>query len=71
MAALMKRRSCFLPQLLLSQLPRSRLLSTDALVEYKPGEIGFVSGIPNEHLRRRVFPLQFFCFSALHAYGGL
>ncbi|KAH0470071.1 hypothetical protein IEQ34_001629 [Dendrobium chrysotoxum] len=54
MAALMKRRSCFLTQLLLSQLPRSRLLSTDALVEYKPGEIGIVSGIPKEHLRRRV-----------------
>ncbi|KAI0528628.1 hypothetical protein KFK09_001170 [Dendrobium nobile] len=54
MAALMKRRSCFLTQLLLSQSPRSRLLSTDALVEYKPGEIGFVSGIPKEHLRRRV-----------------
>ncbi|KAJ6678840.1 putative proteinDH-UBIQUINONE OXIDOREDUCTASE [Salix viminalis] len=28
--------------------------SSDALVEYKPGEIGIVSGIPQDHLRRRV-----------------
>uniref|UniRef100_A0A2P2J6W5 NADH dehydrogenase [ubiquinone] iron-sulfur protein 4, mitochondrial n=1 Tax=Rhizophora mucronata TaxID=61149 RepID=A0A2P2J6W5_RHIMU len=28
--------------------------SSDALVEVKPGEIGMVSGIPEEHLRRRV-----------------
>ncbi|XP_028090328.1 NADH dehydrogenase [ubiquinone] iron-sulfur protein 4, mitochondrial-like [Camellia sinensis] len=27
---------------------------TDSLVEIKPGEIGKVSGIPEEHLRRRV-----------------
>ncbi|RWR77956.1 NADH dehydrogenase ubiquinone iron-sulfur protein 4, mitochondrial [Cinnamomum micranthum f. kanehirae] len=33
---------------------RSRSLSTDALVEQKPREIGIVSGIPEEHLRRRV-----------------
>ncbi|RWR82921.1 NADH dehydrogenase ubiquinone iron-sulfur protein 4, mitochondrial [Cinnamomum micranthum f. kanehirae] len=31
-----------------------RSLSTDALVEHKPGEIGIVSGIPHEHLHRRV-----------------
>ncbi|AES90731.1 putative oxidoreductase [Medicago truncatula] len=31
-----------------------RRFSTDALVESKPGEIGLVSGIPQEHLRRRV-----------------
>ncbi|CAK9161583.1 unnamed protein product [Ilex paraguariensis] len=34
--------------------PFSRLLSTDSLVEIYPGEIGRVSGIPEEHLRRRV-----------------
>uniref|UniRef100_A0A1S4B3I8 NADH dehydrogenase [ubiquinone] iron-sulfur protein 4, mitochondrial n=2 Tax=Nicotiana TaxID=4085 RepID=A0A1S4B3I8_TOBAC len=28
--------------------------SADALVEIKPGEVGMVSGIPQEHLRRRV-----------------
>ncbi|KAK6938567.1 NADH dehydrogenase ubiquinone Fe-S protein 4, mitochondrial [Dillenia turbinata] len=28
--------------------------SSDALVEVKPGEVGLVSGIPEEHLRRRV-----------------
>ncbi|GLU15945.1 hypothetical protein SLE2022_323960 [Rubroshorea leprosula] len=31
-----------------------RLLSSDALVEVKPGEVGMVSGIPEQHLRRRV-----------------
>ncbi|KAL2895052.1 NADH dehydrogenase [ubiquinone] iron-sulfur protein 4 mitochondrial [Bienertia sinuspersici] len=46
----------------LSHLRRSTFLSTksfsssesDALVEHRPGEIGKVSGIPDEHLRRRV-----------------
>ena len=28
--------------------------ASDALVEIKPGEIGMVSGIPEEHLRRKV-----------------
>ncbi|KAK6939718.1 NADH dehydrogenase ubiquinone Fe-S protein 4, mitochondrial [Dillenia turbinata] len=28
--------------------------ASDALVEVKPGEVGLVSGIPEEHLRRRV-----------------
>ncbi|XP_050291937.1 NADH dehydrogenase [ubiquinone] iron-sulfur protein 4, mitochondrial [Quercus robur] len=32
----------------------SRPFSADALVERKPSEIGVVSGIPDEHLRRRV-----------------
>ncbi|KAL4353313.1 hypothetical protein GQ457_06G035470 [Hibiscus cannabinus] len=32
----------------------SRAFSSDALVEVKPGEVGMVSGIPEEHLRRRV-----------------
>ncbi|KAL2522663.1 NADH dehydrogenase [ubiquinone] iron-sulfur protein 4 [Forsythia ovata] len=35
--------------------PFSRAFSTeDALVETKPGEVGLVSGIPEEHLRRKV-----------------
>ncbi|KAK6125267.1 hypothetical protein DH2020_041011 [Rehmannia glutinosa] len=35
--------------------PLSRAFSTaDSLVEVKPGEIGMVSGIPQEHIRRRV-----------------
>ncbi|XP_028772774.1 NADH dehydrogenase [ubiquinone] iron-sulfur protein 4, mitochondrial-like [Neltuma alba] len=34
--------------------PLCRPFSSDALVEVKPGEIGMVSGIPEEHLRRRV-----------------
>ncbi|KAK6923154.1 NADH dehydrogenase ubiquinone Fe-S protein 4, mitochondrial [Dillenia turbinata] len=32
----------------------SRSFSSDALMEVKPGEIGMVSGIPEEHLKRRV-----------------
>lgn len=36
-------------------LQLSRQLSTsESLVEYKPGEIGTVSGIPDEHLVRKV-----------------
>ncbi|GER30984.1 NADH dehydrogenase iron-sulfur protein [Striga asiatica] len=35
--------------------PITRAFSTEgSLVEVKPGEIGMVSGIPQEHLRRRV-----------------
>ncbi|KAI9166138.1 hypothetical protein LWI28_026885 [Acer negundo] len=34
--------------------PLYRPFSSDALVQLKPGEIGMVSGIPEEHLRRRV-----------------
>ncbi|KAK4260191.1 hypothetical protein QN277_003337 [Acacia crassicarpa] len=34
--------------------PLCQPFSTDALVEIRPGEIGMVSGIPEEHLRRRV-----------------
>ncbi|KAJ4832125.1 NADH dehydrogenase [ubiquinone] iron-sulfur protein 4, mitochondrial [Turnera subulata] len=35
--------------------PPGRLpFSTDALVEVKPGEVGLLSGIPEQHLRRRV-----------------
>ncbi|KAL9260116.1 NADH dehydrogenase [ubiquinone] iron-sulfur protein 4, mitochondrial-like protein [Drosera capensis] len=32
----------------------TRFFSSDALVEVKPGEVGIVSGIPEEHRRRRV-----------------
>lgn len=32
----------------------SRPFSSEALVEIKSGEIGMVSGIPEEHLHRRV-----------------
>ncbi|GMP27708.1 hypothetical protein CsSME_00003580 [Camellia sinensis var. sinensis] len=39
-------------------VPLSRPFSTDSLVEIKPGEIGKVSGIPEEHLRRRVVILS-------------
>ena len=28
--------------------------ASDALVEVKPGEVGTISGVPEEHLRRRV-----------------
>ncbi|XP_021728424.1 NADH dehydrogenase [ubiquinone] iron-sulfur protein 4, mitochondrial-like [Chenopodium quinoa] len=45
----------------LTHLSRSALISTksfssqaDSLVESRPGEIGVVAGIPEEHLRRRV-----------------
>ncbi|CAA2979309.1 NADH dehydrogenase [ubiquinone] iron-sulfur 4, mitochondrial [Olea europaea subsp. europaea] len=35
--------------------PFSRAFSTeDALVEIKPGQVGLLSGIPEEHLRRKV-----------------
>ncbi|KAJ0683898.1 putative NADH:ubiquinone reductase (H(+)-translocating) [Helianthus annuus] len=38
--------------------------STDALsVEYKAGEIGTVSGIPDEHLQRRAVCIVDFLFS--------
>lgn len=42
--------------------PFSRAFSADALVEVKPGEIGMVSGIPEEHLRRRVPLSMLFSF---------
>ncbi|KAG7034286.1 NADH dehydrogenase [ubiquinone] iron-sulfur protein 4, mitochondrial, partial [Cucurbita argyrosperma subsp. argyrosperma] len=34
--------------------PLCRSFSSDSLVQLKPGEIGMVSGIPDEHLTRRV-----------------
>ncbi|KAI6699377.1 hypothetical protein NL676_013701 [Syzygium grande] len=39
---------------LLAAASRPFSADVDALVEIKPGEIGMVSGIPEEHLRRRV-----------------
>lgn len=44
----------------------SRPFSADALVEKKPSEIGVVSGIPDEHLRRRVLlPSSFFSWASI------
>ncbi|KAM0826073.1 hypothetical protein ACQ4PT_069126 [Festuca glaucescens] len=56
MAAPLRRLFPGLGRALLSPTP-ARMLSaeaSDALVEIKPGEIGMVSGIPEEHLRRKV-----------------
>ncbi|GJN11191.1 hypothetical protein PR202_ga29364 [Eleusine coracana subsp. coracana] len=56
MAAPLRRNLPSLGRALLTPAP-ARMFSSgasDALVEIKPGEIGMVSGIPDEHLRRRV-----------------
>lgn len=56
MAAPLRRSLPSLGRALLTPAP-VRMLSaeaSDALVEIKPGEIGMVSGIPEEHLRRKV-----------------
>lgn len=37
--------------------------TVDALVEVKPGEVGIISGIPQQHLRRRVLLPHPVCFS--------
>ncbi|XP_042457379.1 NADH dehydrogenase [ubiquinone] iron-sulfur protein 4, mitochondrial-like [Zingiber officinale] len=37
-----------------ASLSQTRSFASDALVEVAPGEIGIVSGIPEEHLRRRI-----------------
>nr|CAB3454793.1 unnamed protein product [Digitaria exilis] len=55
MAAPLRRSLPSLGRALLTPAP-VRMLSaeaSDALVEIKPGEIGMVSGIPEEHLRRK------------------
>ncbi|KAJ0982150.1 hypothetical protein J5N97_010405 [Dioscorea zingiberensis] len=57
MAASVRHRSLSMARLhsLRSALPfLTRSFASDALVELKPGEIGMVAGIPQEHLRRRV-----------------
>ncbi|KAH8516368.1 hypothetical protein H0E87_004640 [Populus deltoides] len=38
----------------LALLSSRRWLSSSALVEVNPGEVGMISGIPEQHLRRRV-----------------
>jgi NADH dehydrogenase (ubiquinone) Fe-S protein 4 len=56
MAASLRRSLPSLRRAFLTPAP-ARMLSSeasDALVEIKSGEIGMVSGIPEEHLRRRV-----------------
>jgi hypothetical protein len=58
MAAPLRRSLPSLGRALLKPAP-VRMLSaeaSDALVEVKPGEIGMVSGIPEEQLRRKVTP---------------
>lgn len=47
-----------------SLTPIWRQFASEALVEIKPGEIGMVSGIPDEHLRRRVFYFFSLCSQA-------
>lgn len=49
--------------------PLCRSFSADSLVQVKPGEIGMVSGIPEEHLTRRVYPRH--PFSVLFIYEFL
>ncbi|RXH75456.1 hypothetical protein DVH24_030177 [Malus domestica] len=54
MASSLQRMSNHARLLRASVASGSRPFSADALVEYMPGEIGKVAGIPDEHLRRRV-----------------
>ncbi|CAA6653560.1 unnamed protein product [Spirodela intermedia] len=57
MATHLRRQVLSLPHLVRlssSEISGSRSLSTDAVVELKSGDIGMVSGIPQEHLRRKV-----------------
>jgi hypothetical protein len=48
-----------------SLFAQARSLSSEALVEIKPGEVGIVSGIPKEQLKRKVlaFLSNFLCLS--------
>ncbi|RZR86008.1 hypothetical protein BHM03_00013093 [Ensete ventricosum] len=57
MAAPLRRSFSFLTRLAITRsasLSQTRSLASEALVEIRPGEIGIVSGVPREHLRRRV-----------------
>ncbi|XP_059457049.1 NADH dehydrogenase [ubiquinone] iron-sulfur protein 4, mitochondrial [Corylus avellana] len=54
MASSVQRFSSHARALRATLAPWTRPFSADALVEVYPGEIGIVSGIPDEHLRRRV-----------------
>lgn len=51
------------PSILSSSVTKCNFSSTssssDALIEVKPGEVGMISGIPEEHLRRRVCRILF------------
>lgn len=51
----------------LALLSSRRWLSSSALVEVNPGEVGMISGIPEQHLRRRV-SLCFVYYFALLVY---
>ncbi|KAJ8545981.1 hypothetical protein K7X08_018564 [Anisodus acutangulus] len=50
----MARRIATLPSQAAAWRATWRQFGSEALVEINPGEIGMVSGIPDEHLRRRV-----------------
>ncbi|KAE9606823.1 hypothetical protein Lal_00025668 [Lupinus albus] len=54
MANIMQRAASHGAAVRAAVLRGARAFSSDALVEAKPGEIGMVSGIPEEHLHRRV-----------------
>ncbi|RRT51167.1 hypothetical protein B296_00045110 [Ensete ventricosum] len=57
MAAPLRRQSTSIARLAHARfvsLAQTRSLASDSLVELRPGEIGTVSGVPQEHLRRRV-----------------
>ncbi|XP_064978979.1 NADH dehydrogenase [ubiquinone] iron-sulfur protein 4, mitochondrial-like [Musa acuminata AAA Group] len=57
MAAPLRRQGTSLARLAHARfvsLSQTRSLASDSLVELRPGEIGTVSGVPHEHLRRRV-----------------
>ncbi|KAJ9186842.1 hypothetical protein P3X46_002371 [Hevea brasiliensis] len=56
MASSLQRGALYLARANRSILGRSPgwFSSSDALVDVKPGEVGLVSGIPEQHLRRRV-----------------
>ncbi|CAL9150085.1 unnamed protein product [Musa hybrid cultivar] len=57
MAAPLRRQGTSLARLAHARfvsLSQTRSLASDSLVELRPGEIGTVSGVPQEHLRRRV-----------------
>ncbi|RWV86931.1 hypothetical protein BHE74_00045325 [Ensete ventricosum] len=58
MAAPLRRQSTSIARLAHARfvsLAQTRSLASDSLVELRPGEIGTVSGVPQEHLRRRLY----------------
>ncbi|KAJ0085177.1 hypothetical protein Patl1_08808 [Pistacia atlantica] len=54
MESFLRRVGAQRSSVLFSPTRRRWFSSEDALVEVKPGEVGMVSGIPEQHLRRRV-----------------